>query len=177
MKKGFTLVELIVIIALFAVVMSVGMSFLIGSKESFERSQEASEIHGQVRRASDYIRDEVRNAVEISLEALPLTVDITYEYLYVENGYLVHVEGGVSETLSSDILIDNISMFSISQTNNGRNVLNYTIEAFIDSNVGDRSYDAATSVHLNNIQELLGTKNSAYADVVNQCIKYKNSAP
>lgn len=173
MKKGFTLMELIIVIALFSVVVTVGMSFLIGSKENFNRSEEASEIHYQVRIASDYIRDEIRNATEIDIVPIPITPDNTYNYLYVQNGILYHMSLNVASEKSLNILIDNAQMFSLSQSENGHNAVNYTITATVDSGVGIRNYETPTAVNLNNIYQKLGVTGGTYAPIIDQCIQYK----
>jgi prepilin-type N-terminal cleavage/methylation domain-containing protein len=177
MKKGFTLIELVVIMGLFAIVSAVGMSFLIASKENFQRSQDASEIHYQVRRATDYVRDEVRNATSISLESIPAIPDPLYDYLYVRNNVLIHVVSGAESDKTMDILVDDANMFSITQNDNGNNIITYTINATISSSVGDRDYSAPTSIHLNNIRELLGDKGSVYAPMTGPCIKYQKPIP
>lgn len=172
MKKGFTLIELVVILALFSVVMLVGMSFLIGSKNSFQRSQDASEIHYEVRKASDYIRDEVRNADFISIESIPIIPDSSFNYLYVTGGRLIHVVGGAASEKTLDILIDDANMFQIDQNFNGNNSITYTIDATLTSSVGTRTYNAPTTIHLNNITDYLGPRGNTYTGVTGPCIKY-----
>ncbi|MBN2796275.1 MAG: type II secretion system protein [Clostridia bacterium] len=172
MKKGFTLIELVVIMALFSVVMLVGMSFLIGSKNSFQRSQDASEIHYEVRKASDYIRDEIRNADFIEIGLIPSTPDPFFDYLYVSSGQLIHVVNGVAYTKTLDILIDDANMFLIEQALNGNNAITYTIDASLSSSVGTRTYNAPTTIHLNNITDYLGKRGNTYTAVSGPCIKY-----
>lgn len=171
MKKGFTLIELVVILALFALVLSVSMSFLIGSKRNFERSQDASEIHYQVRRASEYIRDEVRNATSIEIVEIPSSPDSAYDYLYVMNNQLVHVVSSTGTVKTSKVLVENTMMFTLSQDTNGNCILSYTVEGSIEGVTGIRNYDVSTSIHLNNIFEILGNKGTVYSST-NQCIKY-----
>lgn len=177
MKKGFTLIELVVILALFSVVMLVGMSFLIGSKNSFQRSQDASEIHYEVRKASDFIRDEIRNATMVSLEAIPAVPDVAFEYLYVSGGQLIHVTGGVASVRTRDILIDDAAMFTIEQAINGNNSITYTINASLTSSTGTRTYNAPTTIHLNNIEEYLGDRGYSYSNESGQCIRYTKPTP
>jgi prepilin-type N-terminal cleavage/methylation domain-containing protein len=177
MKKGFTLIELVVILALFSVVMLVGMSFLIGSKNSLQRSQDASEIHYEVRRASDYIRDEIRNALSINLETIPVTPNLTDDYLYVSGGQLIHITGGVVNVVTKDYLVDDASMFVLEQSINGNNTLTYTINASLSSSTGTRTFNAPTTILLNNIVENLGDKGSVYSSVSGQCIRYTKPTP
>lgn len=180
MKKGYTLFELVVIIALFSIVMAVGFSFLIGSKNNFARSQEKSEMHYQARRASDFIRDEVRNATEFELlETMPGVFSSEYNYLFIEKvapldeGWtLIFVEDGVKNPKTMPIL-DNPTYFILSQELSGNNTLSYTMKSIKVNSLGSRSYSVDTSIHLNNITQALGTAEQNYTNIEGVCIKYK----
>lgn len=177
MKKGFTLIELVVILGLFSLVMMVGMSFLIGAKANFDRSQETSEMLYQMRIASDLIRDEIRNATEIEIVTIPAIPDNTYDYLYVQNGILIHMSANNPVPRTLNIITDDTQMFTLSQTINGGNAVSYTIEAAMDNDLGSRSHDAPTTVNLNNIKQKLGATGGTYTPVVNQCIRYRKPTP
>lgn len=165
MKKGFSLIEVITVLALFTTILLVVMSFLIGSKNNFQRSQENSDMHYQARIASDFIRDEIRNATTLDLIVTPASfTNDGYNYLFIQNGRLKYVDLGVVYDKSSDILVENTPMFTLILEASRMNTLSYTIQVIVNNSLGNRTYSVDTSVHLNNIRLQTGS--------TNQCIKY-----
>lgn len=165
MKKGYTLIELVTIMALFSIVMLVGMSFLFGAKNNFQRSQENSDMHYQARIASDFIRDEIRNATTLDLITIPMSFsDDGNQYLFVQGGILKYVENGIVYDKTSNLMIEKNPMFSLNLETSKMNTLAYNIEVTIDNSLGMRVYNVDTTIHLNNIR----MKDAASG----QCIKY-----
>lgn len=157
MKKGYTLFELVVILALFSIVILLGLSFLIGANKNFKRSQENSEMYYQARRVSDAIRDEVRYAKTIDLIGIgdiDLSSDNSYLFVRVIAdglGELV-LQYKTDETIISGQIIVTPVDFTIIEDSNGNNTLSYTITSRVVNQVGNREYDAETTVLLNNIK-------------------------
>jgi type II secretory pathway pseudopilin PulG len=154
MKKGFTLIELVVILALFMVVALVAMSLLINMTNAFYRSQESSDLYMQVRLVSDFIRDEVRNATEVSLIAVPATFDNAYEYIYIQNNTIYHYENGNTVSKGTVELTEHVPMFTIQLTTERLNNITYDIEGTISNSRGTKVYNVDTTIHLNNIRQL-----------------------
>lgn len=164
MKKGYSLIELITILAIFSTILLVGLSLMVGSKENMQRSQENSDMHYQARIASDFIRDEIRNATSFDLIATPTVFsDDGYNYLYVESGILKYVDAGIIYDKTSSI-ISTVPTFQLNLDASHQNTLDYTIEVTVSNNLGTRIYTVDTSVHLNNI--------SRQASNNSTCIRY-----
>jgi len=157
MKKGYTLVELVVILGLFSVIMLLGLSFLIGANKNFNRSRENSEMYYQSRRVSDAIRDEVRYANSINLIALnEIDLSTDNSYLFVRLvadglGELV-LQYKTDETVISGQIIVTPVNFLLTEDLNGNHSLSYTITSKVDNLVGNREYSVETTVLLNNIK-------------------------
>lgn len=64
-KKGFTLIELVIVIAILGIVIYLGFSFFSFGNRSFSRGQDQSSIQHSVRMASRYITDEIRTAKDV----------------------------------------------------------------------------------------------------------------
>ncbi|MBI9014337.1 MAG: type II secretion system protein [Clostridiales bacterium] len=173
MKRGFTLFELIVILALLAIVTLTGFTILMTSSNMYSRSQENSDLYYQVRLASDVVRNEIRNATEIEIgpnvddlgAIKPNNFIAGYEYLYIENNILIHYSG--SEKEKTKAMITELSpMFILNLVDSTKNnTITYTIEGTISNSKGNRTYDVKTTIHLNNIRNMDGTSG--------QWIKYK----
>ncbi len=89
-KKGFTLVELIIAMAIASTVVSVAVSMLMFSNSVYKRGNEQQNVQSNNRLASDYIQKQVRFASDLYLTATPPTVaDITdFNPEYVERIYI-----------------------------------------------------------------------------------------
>jgi len=157
MKKGYTLFELVVILALFSIVVLLGFSFLIGANRNFKRSQENSEMYYQARRVSDSVRDEVRYAKTIDLIDIG-DIDITSENLYL---YVRPIADGLGELVlryKTDVTIVSAPMvvtpvnFILAEDLNGNHSLSYTITSRVVNVFGNREYSVETTVLLNNIR-------------------------
>jgi len=154
MKKGFTVIELVVVMALFSIVILLLWSVLFSSMTMFDRSKENSEMYFQVRYGSDYIRNEIRNATEIELlDSIPATFIAGNEYLYIEDNTLKHHTDSGTKEVTKAILEEDTPMFLLVLINSTKsNNVTYTIRGSIDNSKGDRTYDVSTTIHLNNIR-------------------------
>ena len=158
MKKGYTVIELVFVLALMSIILLLGFTFLMGATKNFKRSQENSDMHYQARRASDLIRDEVRFANNISLINISaINTASSNSYLYVEAGsdglgQLVLQKGTDKQIITSEVIVIPLN-FSLTQDSSGNNTLSYSVITRVDNSVGMREYSVPTTIFLNNIKE------------------------
>ena len=159
MKKGYTIIELVVILALMSIILLVGFSFLMGANNNFKRSEENSDMYYQARRASDLVRDEIRYSDTISLiDVSSINTASSNFYLYLEVGssglgQLVLEHGFNKRIITSDIIVLPMD-FSILLDSNGNNSITYSFITKVDNSVGDREYNVPTTIYLNNIKNM-----------------------
>ncbi|SHI69402.1 prepilin-type N-terminal cleavage/methylation domain-containing protein [Dethiosulfatibacter aminovorans DSM 17477] len=125
--KGLTLVELLISLSIVAMVISVTVMMSLIGLRSFSMSMAQSDIQYEVRRASAYITEELRNSTKIS------TTDSGLDDIVIDD----LIDG--NDSLSSNIKIDN-------------NVLTLYIKADkvgVGTNI-NTSYDLTTEILLNN---------------------------
>ncbi len=154
MKKGYTIFELVVVMALFSIVIMLLWSVLLSSMTMFDRSKENSDLYFQVRYATDYIRNEIRNATEVELlDSVPGVFIAGNEYLYIEDNILQHHTDSGTKEVTKAILEEDTPMFILVLVDSTKsNNVTYTIRGTIDNSKGDRFYDVSTTIHLNNIR-------------------------
>ena len=78
-NKGFTLVELVVTVAILSIVMIIVTNFFLYNNRIFRKSDSLSQVQFDVRMASDYITTELRNVENVSLvnDTLGNSIDLT----------------------------------------------------------------------------------------------------
>lgn len=149
-KKGITLFELMVVMALFMIVIGVGFSLLISGNNYFTRSKLRSDIQYEVRMVSDFIRDDLRNAVDVELLAsIPDPLDGVSEYVIIEDSIIKHID--TSGNYKDKVTFNMIANFEI-KTVNTSTILVINIEGTDASKFGTKSYEVTTEVILNNIR-------------------------
>lgn len=111
MKKGFTLVELVVIIGIFGVLLSVGTDFLIQTIRNSNRSAMENEVRQNASRIMQDIESEAKKADPAIPFSFPVgglqmtTIDVPSRVILysVSNGDITKtVNGGTPATLNSN---------------------------------------------------------------------------
>lgn len=90
--NGFTLVEVLVTIAILGIVMSVMFSFLIFGNQTFNKDIEQYGIQTNTRFAADGLSEVLQYAVELELIDKPVSAiadDNAYNFIYFENNKIV----------------------------------------------------------------------------------------
>ncbi|MBN2259621.1 MAG: type II secretion system protein [Clostridiales bacterium] len=93
MKKGFTLIEVIIVIALIGILSLILTSIVAYSLNNYKMSKEKHEEQFDVRLAADLITLEVRNALSISLISSAGGTGTKYLY-YADNDLIMVDEDG-----------------------------------------------------------------------------------
>jgi prepilin-type N-terminal cleavage/methylation domain-containing protein len=127
---GFTLIELIVTLAIFSIVLVAILNLFLFNNRVYSRSENLSEVQFDVRMASDYITTELRNKNSISITDNSLAESITLSDLQSKYPTVKAVTFKIAKS-SSDYFVE------------------YTITGSDLNN--DNEYTLETDVLLNNI--------------------------
>jgi len=106
-RKGFTLIELIVVLALIGLLITAIFSFFLFGNNTFRRSESMSRAQADVRIASDFISTQVRNA---SIVTFSTPTDLTgYNQLILKDNQLIFIssEDALLEIPKTDKIIVN----------------------------------------------------------------------
>ena len=148
-KSGFTLIELIVTIAILGIVLT--MTYSIGDfgRNSFNNGYAKSDIQSNIRIASNYITKELRYSSDaIVLDEFPALPDSTRNYIYVDNdGILKQYYNGDETNILGDTS-NNMATKMLFKIQNSR-----TVEFNIQETYKKQTFQLGSSVLLLNIGE------------------------
>ena len=147
-QKGFTLVELIVALAIIALIMGVMSSAFIAATKTFEKGLDQYDLQANIRLASDFIIGEVRNASEISLTR-PDSPN-NYNKIFFKNNMVSYKPAGSARIDLTPAIIDRRQNITFSLTQSGSQ---YMLEITIKAMQDDSDYSITTQVLLNNVTE------------------------
>lgn len=151
-KAGFTLMELVISLALVVIVIGLVYSFLHFLNNSFAKSGAQFQLQTNIRNASDFITGEIRNATEIEIVTVPIAADASSQYIYIENNILKHNRAGTVTNKSESILID-ATLFLVRKDNaTGRHYITINLQG---TSHGEE-YTLSTEILLNNIGSITG---------------------
>lgn len=130
-RNGLTLIEIIIVIAILGIVLAMAFNFFVFNLRTFNKGENRAAVQFDVRMASDYITDELRNVNiisvtdsglthNISLGTLtakyPLVTGVSFEIITESPKYFVHytVNGNSSDgnnpyALTTKVLLNNIT--------------------------------------------------------------------
>ena len=113
-KSGFTLIELIVIIAIMGIVIAMAYSIGDFGNRSFNNGSVKSDIQSDTRLAANYITKELRYSSNAEiLPSFPITPVTSKKYIYVENGILKQYYNGIITKIIGDTSKNIIATFQI----------------------------------------------------------------
>lgn len=143
-KKGFTLMEVIITIALLGIILSVLYNILFFQIKTFSMSDKKSVAQSDVRYISDFIANEVRYATNIEiLQAMPSTPDVNYKYLYVNNDEVYYKGYGTFPAKKLNIE-DRKPSYNLSFSADDESIVNFALEA------DDEKFKLESSINLIN---------------------------
>lgn len=129
-KKGFTLIELIIVIAILGIVLTMAFNFFSFNLRTYNKGEDRAAVQFDVRMASDYITDELRNVNVISVTDTALTGSISLGALTAKYPLVTGV--------TFEIVTETPKFF-----------VDYTVSG--NSSDGNNPYSLTTKVLLNNI--------------------------
>lgn len=153
-KKGITLTEVIIVIALIGIVLSVIYSLLFFGKNTFNISRRQYGLQSDMRFSLDTIVREVRFSSELDILSVDDARDSSnhldgYSYFYIYSGRLYHVI--YDENIGSHRIISYGRNLN-SQDSIFRKVDSTTLEIKLFSEDERQRYDATSFVGLPNLQ-------------------------
>lgn len=138
MKKksnGFTLIEIIIVIAILGIVLTMAFNFFTFNLRTYNKGENRAAVQFDVRMASDFITDELRNVniVSITDTALtssiglgtltakyPLVTGVTFEIVTEAPKYFVQytvsgnsTDGNNPYSLTTKVLLNNITSATV----------------------------------------------------------------
>jgi len=147
-KRGFTLVEAIVTVALMAIVVAAIFSFFFFQTNTFSRGSDRSEIQSEIRLASDFISKELRYATDVSISA-PADPS-QYNRIYIANNKLMYQPAGGPEVEKSSAIFDPTD-FTV---NLSGSIDIFTATFSLNGTKNKSEYNIDSSVNLKNVTTL-----------------------
>ena len=145
-KKGFTLVELIIFLALLGVVLAIGYRIFFFGQRAFAVGSDQFQLQSEIRKAGDFIIDEVRNATEIDIINTPFFAQTGYGYIYLHDSKIVYEYSGGTRDITDSLLKDE-DVFSIRKDSDNRNYLCIDMTGTLNGN----TYNLSTEILLKNV--------------------------
>lgn len=139
-SRGMTLIEMVIAIALTAVIFMIVGVFFTSSNVLFNQSGERAESQQVVRIAAQRISEELRNVETVSL---PTSAPASGFGYYEKNNHIIRSDGGTEDEITETGIAEDGVSFSLSQEN-GKYYLSFTI-------IGTDGYTLTTKVLLNNV--------------------------
>jgi prepilin-type N-terminal cleavage/methylation domain-containing protein len=151
-KRGFTLIELIVVIAIVGLIISMAFSFYVFGSNTLTIGENQSNVQHNVRMAAKYITNELRIArtVEI-LDEIPDEIDIEPQknYIFVDGNTIKHIK--TEDSIDKDIFHEASTKFSIGMefkiNEDNAKILNFKIDAKYD----DQDFEVLSEVLIVNM--------------------------
>lgn len=154
-NKGLTLLEVVITIAIFAIVMSTIFSLNLFGLRSFTTTNVTAENQFEVRMPTDFIAKKIRYADKIKiLNDIDPTPTPGSHQIYLESGKLVYREYGSFGTIIGTADVDDYT-FTVEKSSRGSNIINYTI-----GKSGTDKYDLETEVIALNLDESISGDSS-----------------
>lgn len=98
-NKGFTLIEILVAIAILGVVSAAILGFLVNSFDFFNQASDKVEVQRDLRPVSKYITTQIRNSTDVSIYNSVADANFskekskTYNYIYLNTqGKIIHLK-------------------------------------------------------------------------------------
>ena len=131
-NKGFTLIELIVSMAIVSVIMIALMSFFVYNLRTFNKSSEALDEQSNLRLVSYRLTNELRNIGYINLyNDVTLPSPIVDSYIHLDSNR-IRLTNAVSTLYLADSILDDIQ-FSLTENDQEKYILSVTLVGGVHS--------------------------------------------
>lgn len=163
-EKGFTLVELVVGMAIMGMVVGLGYMYFDFNLSSFNREENHAKAHQNVRLVGDYINQQLRYATEVQVLAdttsIPTVAQIsgaadgdvrTDNYIYISGNTIIHRDQAGDRPLPSAALAPDatLSLAFTRQSNPSPSTANQIIQYQVSDSL--TSYQITSKSHPENL--------------------------
>lgn len=146
-NKGFTLVELILTVALLGVVVTLASSMLFFGNRTFTNTNNQRELQSDMRLVTNFIEREVQNASNLQiLETLPGTLDNSRRYIYINNDKVMFKAENQS-AVEIPTTFDEID-YDVDFTKSGNTVVEYDLEG----NLSGTEFHFVSEIEVRNLK-------------------------
>lgn len=101
-------------------VLAIGYRIFFFGQRAFAVGSDQFQLQSEIRKAGDFIIDEVRNATEIDIISATFTVQTGYGYIYLHDSKIIHEYSGSTRDIT-DSLVKDEDVFSIRKDSDNRN--------------------------------------------------------
>ena len=165
---GFTVVELMVVLALLGIVLALGYMFFGFGISTFARGERQTIAQQEIRRGAEFITSELRFANKITIEPADLT-EGGYYYIYQEGDSVVYKDKSGQERVVLDSSADGITYLisfneeSVQESRDYGLIIKFVLEAEDNLYVLDTNVYIMNLRNKNNYQDLSTQNGSASA--------------
>ena len=150
-SKGFTLIELIIVMAIMSIVLTLGFSMLLNGQKTFNMSIDKTDVQSDIRMAADFITKELRNVQAISVSNTQPASTPSENYIYADSAdqkmkYWAASAANPVDKTDAFIQLTTDLTFALKKVND-----KYMISFTINGSKGTTSYSIQSEVLLNNI--------------------------
>ncbi|SFF92922.1 prepilin-type N-terminal cleavage/methylation domain-containing protein [Desulfotomaculum arcticum] len=148
-NKGFTIVELLIALALLVIVIALGYTFNFYVFRSFDIASKQSEVQQSVSLAKNIIENKVRYSQMDLLDELPEEIEPGYQAIYIESGVVKYIDedGNTSDLLGA--ISGNVNM-QVYFENKGDSFLRVYVQGDID---GDHEYNIDSNILIHKVTD------------------------
>ncbi len=161
-KKGITLVELIIALALLTVILGMAYSFFSLGMTVFRKGAGQSDIQQNLRLTADIITREIRLASELQIidpVTIPDTVSDEYRYVFVNSANSIEFKNKDGSKKFLDNGVNSMSVTLRFESMNSGKILGFALNAS-----GENNYSIESEVYpLNLASPIAGNNNAAIA--------------
>lgn len=148
---GFSVVELIMVLALLGIVLGLGYMFFSFGSNTFARGERRSIAQQSIRRAADFITSEIRYADVLELNPNLSVKETGWHYIYQQGGSVIYRDAGGSEEIILDSTLDKMA-YSISfEEESTKELIDFVLILVFTLAAEDDLFSLDTSVHIINL--------------------------
>jgi len=148
-KKGLTLIELVIVIAISGIVISSLSSIYVSNMKSFKKSNERSQNQYDVKMAADFITEQLRYAKNVKITNTVPAADESSNNIYLsisgDNSQIAYNKKGIAASTPG---ISNVNDYTLEFTKVSDDVIKFKV-----GKKGTNAYDIETQVKVLNIAE------------------------
>lgn len=161
-NKGLTMIEVIIVMAIFGVVATLSFDLFFFSNKIFEKGTDQYTVQSNMRIASFSVSESVRYATEVEVESdKPASFTDPYSYIYHDSGTKQVLLSYINELGNRETRILGSEVNSLQFTKNSNHLVYLTLAGTKD----DQNYDISKEIGLPNLEiqntSVIGTTGKA----------------